>query len=34
MNFLWGLLVGLPAGVFIWELAKVAINKIRKLGEK
>jgi len=34
MSFLWGLLVGLPAGVFLWELGKVALKKIRQLGEK
>jgi hypothetical protein len=33
MSFLWGLLVGLVAGVFIWELGKVALKKIRGLGE-
>jgi hypothetical protein len=34
MNFLIGLLIGLPLGIFVYELAKVAINKIRELSSK
>lgn len=31
MNFLIGLLIGNVTGVFLWELGKVAIRKIREL---
>lgn len=32
MNFLIGLLIGNVTGIFLWELGKVALKKIREMG--